>query len=66
MQKEKPVKLGEQYELRCEAIGNRGGGICKKEGFVIFVDEAKVGKNYAVKITKLGEKYAVGQVVQEL
>ncbi len=32
-----PVKEGDIVEAKCEAIGEKGDGICKIDGFVIFV-----------------------------
>src|SRR5687768_14131855 len=61
-----PVKVGEQYDVTIEAISNRGdSGVAKIEGFVIFVPGTKVDEKVKVKITKVGNGYATGELAQQ-
>ena len=61
-----PVKVGEQYDVTIEAISNRGdSGVAKIEGFVIFVPGTKVDEKIKVKITKVGNGYATGELAQQ-
>ncbi len=61
-----PVKVGEQYDVTIEAISNRGdSGVAKIEGFVIFVPGTKVDDKIKVKITKVGNGYATGELAQQ-
>ena len=36
-----PVNVGDEIELKIEAVGEKGDGIAKVKGFVIFVPNAK-------------------------
>jgi 23S rRNA (uridine2552-2'-O)-methyltransferase len=60
-----PVKEGEVRELQIVAIGEKGDGIAKIEGFVIVVPNTEEGKNYRVKITAIRGKVGFGEVVRE-
>ncbi len=52
--------------MTIEAISNRGdSGVAKIEGFVIFVPGTKVDDNIKVKITKVGNGYATGELAQQ-
>ena len=51
--------------MTIEAISNRGdSGVAKIEGFVIFVPGTKVDDKIKVKITKVGNGYATGELAQ--
>ncbi len=58
-----PVELGQEYEGEIEDISRRGDGIAKIEGFVIFVANAKKGEHVKFKITQVGRRYAVAELV---
>jgi len=60
----KPVKVGEEVDLTIEAVGAKGDGIAKKDGFVIFVAGAKEGETIKVKITEVKSRCALGEKVQ--
>ena len=62
--KEPPVKEGEVFVAKCEGKGSKGAGMFKKEGFVIFVEEAEEGREYEIKITKVLIRVAFGDIVQ--
>lgn len=57
-----PVQVGETYEVTIEAIGSRGDGITKIQGFVIFVPGTKVGEHLKIKIDKVLGRFAVASV----
>lgn len=60
----KPVKLGDSVTLKVEAIGEKGDGVAKVEGYVIFVKGATqedVGKDLNAKITFIGRKFAIAE-----
>jgi predicted RNA-binding protein with TRAM domain len=61
---EAPVELEKEYEGEIEDISRRGDGIAKIEGFVIFVTNAKKGEHVKFKITKVGRRFAVAELVQ--
>jgi predicted RNA-binding protein with TRAM domain len=61
-----PVREGEEVSITVEAVGEKGDGIAKVKGFVIFVPNTKEGKSYKVKITKTLTKVGFGEVVEEI
>jgi predicted RNA-binding protein with TRAM domain len=60
----KPVKVGEELEVKIEGTASKGDGIAKKDGFVIFIKGAREGDTVKVKITDVRERFATGEVVQ--
>jgi predicted RNA-binding protein with TRAM domain len=59
-----PVEMDKEYEARIEDISRRGDGVAKIEGFVIFVPNAKQGEHVKFKITRVGNRFAIGELVQ--
>ena len=60
----KPVELDKEYEAEIEDISTRGDGIAKIEGFIIFVPNTKKGERAKFKITRVGNRFAIGELVQ--
>ena len=58
-----PVELGQEYEGEIEDISRRGDGIARIEGFVIFVANAKQGEHVKFKISQVGRRFAVAELV---
>ena len=58
-----PVEFDKEYEAKIEEISRRGDGIAKVEGFVIFVPNTKQGDNVKFKITRVGHRFAIGELV---
>ena len=48
-----PVEVGEELDVKIEAVGEKGDGIAKKDGFVLFVPGVKEGDEVTVKVTKV-------------
>ncbi|EET89719.1 MAG: TRAM domain-containing protein [Candidatus Micrarchaeales archaeon] len=59
----KPVKTGDELEVKVEEVASKGDGIAKKDGFVIFVKGAKKGDTVKVRITDVKERYAQGEII---
>ncbi|MGD0510332.1 MAG: TRAM domain-containing protein [Candidatus Micrarchaeaceae archaeon] len=59
----KPVKVGDEVEVKIEAVASKGDGIAKKDGFVIFIKGAKEGDTIKVKITDVKARFAIGEMV---
>ncbi len=59
----KPVKPGDEVEVKVEAVATKGDGIAKKDGFVIFIKGAKEGETLKVRITEVKERFAVGEII---
>jgi predicted RNA-binding protein with TRAM domain len=59
----KPVKVGDEVEVKVEAVASKGDGIAKKDGFVIFIKGAKEGDTLKVRISEVKERFAVGEII---
>jgi predicted RNA-binding protein with TRAM domain len=59
----KPVKAGDEVEVKVEAVASKGDGIAKKDGFVIFIKGAKEGDTVKVRITEVKARFAIGEIV---
>lgn len=58
-----PVKVGEEVDVMIEAVGAKGDGIAKKEGFVIFVPSTSQGDNVRIRITKVLSNVAFAEAI---
>ena len=58
-----PVKEGQEIEVKIEAVGEKGDGIAKVDGFVLFVPNTKVGDEVKIKITRVLRKVGFAEVV---
>ena len=61
----KPFKIGDVIDLEIESIGEKGDGVGKINGFVVFVKDVNQGDNVKVKITNIMRKFAVGEKTDE-
>jgi predicted RNA-binding protein with TRAM domain len=59
----KPVEVGKEYNLQVTERSDRGDGIANIQRFVVFVKNGKVGDNVKVKITSMGNRFAIGEIV---
>jgi predicted RNA-binding protein with TRAM domain len=60
----KPVEVDKEYEAEIEDISRRGDGIVKIQGFIIFVPNTKQGEHVKFKVTRVGSRFAIGELVQ--
>ena len=60
-----PVKVGDELNVKIEAVGEKGDGIAKKDGFVLFIPGTKQGDEVRVKITKVLPKVGFAEVIGE-
>ncbi len=58
-----PVKVGDELEVSIEAVGEKGDGIAKKDGFVLFIPGVKQGDKVRIRITKVLRKVGFAEVV---
>ncbi len=58
-----PVEVDKEYEAQIEDMSRRGDGIAKIEGFVIFVPNTEQGQHVKFKITRVGNRFAIGELV---
>lgn len=59
----KPVKVGDELEVKVEAVAAKGDGIAKKDGFIIFVKGAREGDTVKVRITDVRERFSIGEII---
>lgn len=59
----KPVEEGKEYELEVTEVSQKGDGIARVQGFVIFVKGGKTGEKVKVKITSVGPRFAIAEKV---
>lgn len=58
-----PVKVGEELDVKIEAVGEKGDGIAKVKGFVLFVPNVKEGDSVKVRVTKVLRKVGFAEVI---
>jgi len=58
-----PVQVGEELDVRIEAVGEKGDGIARKRGFVLFVPNTREGDEVRVRVTKVLRKVGFAEVV---
>jgi predicted RNA-binding protein with TRAM domain len=63
---EAPVKFGEKHDVWINSVGEKGDGIAKIKGFVLFVPGVKKGDYVKVEITKVLAKVGFAKVVEQL
>ncbi|HID17822.1 TPA: TRAM domain-containing protein [Candidatus Bathyarchaeota archaeon] len=60
----KPVKEGEEYEVKITDTSRRGDGIAKIEGFIIFVPGTKLGDHVKIQISSVRPRFATASVIE--
>ena len=60
-----PVKVGDELNVKIEAVGEKGDGIAKKDGFVLFVPSTKQGDDVRIRVTRVLQKVGFAEVVGE-
>jgi len=58
-----PVNVGDEVNVKIEAVGEKGDGVAKVKGFVIFVPNTQAGDEVKVKITRVLKKVGFGEVL---
>jgi predicted RNA-binding protein with TRAM domain len=61
----KPVKIGEEYEVEITESSQRGDGIARIEGLVVFVPKTKTGDHVRIRITRISRKFAEAEVEEK-
>ena len=60
---QKPVAVGDELNVHVEAIAQRGDGIAKIQGFVVFIKGGQLDQNVRVRVTKVFDKFAVAEPI---
>ena len=58
-----PVQVGEELDVEIESVGEKGDGLAKKDGFVLFVPATKQGDKVKIRVTKVLRKVGFAEVV---
>lgn len=58
-----PVTQDEEVDVKIEAVGEKGDGVARVRGFVVFVPKTKAGDEVRIKITKVLKSVGFGEVV---
>ena len=61
-----PVEEGKEYDVSIQAIGGKGDGIARVQGFVVFVPNVSKGDYVRIRVKKVLEKASFGEVVKKL
>jgi predicted RNA-binding protein with TRAM domain len=64
VEKQCPVELGEEFLVNITDIAPSGDGMSKIRGYIILVPKAKPRDCVKVRITQVGEKSAVGEIIE--
>ena len=60
-----PVKVGDEIDVKIEAVGEKGDGVAKVKGFVVFVPNVKEGEMARIRVTKVLRKVGFGEKIGE-
>lgn len=60
-----PVKVGDELDVTIDAVGGKGDGLAKKDGFVLFVPNTKEGDRVKIRVTKVLRKVGFAEVIGE-
>jgi len=66
MNEKPPIKEGEVYTGIVENVGEKGDGVLRVKGFVIFIPGVEKGDYIKIKATKVLAKVAFGELVEKL
>ncbi|MBN2142951.1 TRAM domain-containing protein [Candidatus Woesearchaeota archaeon] len=58
-----PVKEGDELDVKIEAVGEKGDGIAKKQGFVLFIPKTKSGDEVRVRVTRVLKNAGFAEVI---
>ena len=58
-----PVNVGDELDVKIEAVGEKGDGIAKKNGFVLFVPNTSTGDEVRIRVKKVLSKVGFAEVV---
>ncbi len=60
---EPPVKEGDEFDVRIDTVGEKGDGVARKKGFVLFVANTKAGDEVRVRVTKVLRNVGFAEVI---
>ena len=60
-----PVNAGEELDVRVESVGEKGDGIARKQGFVLFIPGVSAGEEIRIRIKKVLAKVGFAEKIGE-
>ena len=60
-----PVNVGDELNVIIDAVGEKGDGLAKKDGFVLFVPNTKKGDSVKIRVTRVLKKVGFAEVVSQ-
>lgn len=57
------MKEGDELDVRIEALGEKGDGIAKTQGFVLFVPKTKAGDEVRIRVTRVLKNAGFAEVI---
>lgn len=64
-EKAAPVKANDEMDVEIEAVGKKGDGIAKREGFVLFVPNTKKGDKVRIRVLKVLGSAGFAEVISK-
>jgi predicted RNA-binding protein with TRAM domain len=64
VEKQCPVELGQELEVNITDVCPSGDGMSKIQGYIIRVPKAKPRDRVKIKVTQIGEKTAIGEIIK--
>ena len=58
-----PVNVGEELDVRIEAVGEKGDGVARVKGFVLFVPGTREGEECRIRVTKVLSKLGFAEKI---
>ena len=53
----KVPKVDDEFDVTIESVGQKGDGVAKHNGFIIFIPETEKGETVRIRITKVLPKF---------
>lgn len=60
-----PVKEGDELDVEIVAVGEKGDGIARKDGYVIFIKGTQTGDKVRIRVTRALQKVGFGEVIDQ-
>jgi predicted RNA-binding protein with TRAM domain len=60
-----PVKVGAEIDVRIEGVGEKGDGIAKVQGFVLFIPGVRAGDEVRIRVTRVLAKVGFAEVLSK-
>ncbi len=60
-----PVNVGDELKVKIEAVGEKGDGLARVNGFVLFVPGAQEGEEINVRVTRVLSKVGFADKIDQ-